>query len=588
MHKQTTRDSDKSERTRVLSLVREFRLHPADNRRVIENFFIALDTPISLSCYLLYKYHEYDQLVSKEIHPSSYNEGTVFRDDFAAVSFLRKHGSLKTTYDRKGNAMQVFAEGESLCKDTNIRIKRYLSGSQESRPSEWHLTGAIRKIDRVLSSFDIDEVLEMCGWGPGTTLLVKGSDTSGAQKFDVDSDFTVDAYDLFGSTLVSAYPLWEKLKQPSFRTGNKVSTVPKNAKTDRTIAVEPGGNSWIQSGIGRLIRKRLRFSGYNLSSDLKNQRGAYIGSIDDSLATIDFKAASDTISLEVVRLLLPPVWFQVLDAARSKNYTLDGVTHISEKFSTMGNGFTFELESLIFLSLALAICEEKGLDDSGVSIFGDDLILPSECVAELTELCTFLGFTINAKKSFSSGPFRESCGTYYFNGLDVKPLFLKTDLLYVKDIYRLANAIRRLSHSFILRNGCDRRFRSIWSLLTHLIPSSVRFFGPVSSGDATIHNNIEDSTPSEHPDGWCGFLYTGLPDSSISIEKESLGLLLSKLSQRSRDTRNLSRSLVSKLLHLFPSDDRVSGNRVSLRERTRILYKRKMFVHQWYNFGPWI
>lgn len=595
MSKQSTKKrKSQDERTRILSLVREFRLHNSDNRRVIQSYFIALDTPVSLACYMLYAYGEFDQLVSKELKPSDYNDGVSFRDDFAAVSFLRKHETLKTTFDRKRAALQTFAEGEESCKATNIKIRHYLDGSRKTPVNEQYLTGAIRKIERVLGEFSIDDMLDTCGWGPGTTSLVKGDDTSGARKFDVDGDFTADAYDLFGDVMLGAYPTWENIRTPRLITGNKISTVPKNAKTDRTIAVEPGGNSWIQSGIGRSIRQRLRFSGYNLSSDLKNQRGAYSGSIDDQLATVDFKAASDTISIETVKLLLPPKWFLVLDAARSKIYTLDGVAHRSEKFSTMGNGFTFELESLIFLTLALAICEAKGVDDGGVSIFGDDLIIPSCCVPELTELCTFLGFTINARKSYSSGPFRESCGSYYFNGLDVKPLYLTTDLLYVKDLYRLANAVRYLSHCHAFRVGCDVRFRSTWSLLVHLLPASLRLFGPVCSGDATIHSNLVESTPRDNPNGWCGSNYTGLPEASVTIEKESFGLLLSKLNRRTRDKGiihpydHAEQKLVRKLEWMFPLDPLASGNRVSLREKSRILFKTKMFAYQWYDYGMWV
>lgn len=595
MSKQLPQRPAKADRSQILRLIREFRLHSADYQRVIKSFYISLDTPVSLACYMLYTYGEFDQLVSKEVDPSLYQDGIRFRDDFAAVSFLRKHETLKTTFKRKEAALLTFAEGEVACKATNERIRRYLLGGTKNLPDESHLNGALGKIDRVLGSFSIDDVLDMSGWGPGTTILVKGSDTSGARKFDVDSDFTEDAYALFGDVMIRAYPLWEGIRTPRFLVGNKISTVPKNAKTDRTIAVEPGGNSWIQSGVGRLIRKRLRFSGYNLDSDLKNQRGAYIGSIDDSLATIDFKAASDTIAIETVRLLLPPKWFQVLDAARSKLYTLDGVVHRSEKFSTMGNGFTFELESLIFLTLGLAVCENLGVDDSGVSIFGDDLIIPSKCVPELVALCSFLGFTVNEKKSFSSGPFRESCGAYYFDGLDVKPFHLKTDLLYVKDIYRLANAIRSLSHRHAFCVGCDGRFRRTWSLLVHLVPSSLRLFGPVSSGDATIHNNLVDSNPSLNSNGWCGFNYTGLPESSITIEKESFGLLLSKLNRRSRSKGFIRLiyarevlSLGTRISWMFPIDPLASGNHVSLREKARILYKTKMFAYQWYDYGPWV
>jgi hypothetical protein len=568
MLKQKSNSATQSVAARTLRLAREYRLHDSDSRRVIENFFISLDTAVSLSCYLMFKYGEYDQLVSKDLDPGVYNDAIVFRDDFAAISFLRKNASLKTSFQLKERALATFKGGEDSCKESNIRLRSYLNGSQKAAVNESILNGTIRKIDRILGEFSIDRVLDMCGWGPGSTLTVTGEDTSSARKFDVDCDFTKDAYALFGDVMIKAYPLWENLKTPSFKIGNKIITVPKNAKTDRTIAVEPGGNSWIQSGIGRSIRRRLRFSGYNLNSDLKNQRGAYQGSVDDSLATIDFKAASDTISIETVRLLLPPTWFSVLDAARSRLYVLGKDSAVSQKFSTMGNGFTFELESLIFLAIGLACCEYLGLDDDSVSIFGDDLVVPSECVPELTAMCTFLGFTINTEKSFSSGYFRESCGSYYFDGVDVKPIFLKSDPRYARDLFRLANAVRTLSHRHAFMLGCDRKFYRVWSLLVHLLPSTLRLLGPVSSGDSTIHVSKHESSARTHPDGWCGYLYTGLPSVSVSTERESHGMLLARLNAMSRD-----RSL---------------GNETPLRGRVKMVYKKNMFTHQWYDFGEWV
>lgn len=592
---QTTKRPVETERTVILRKIEEFRLHPADNRRVIESFYVALGTPVALSCYLLYKYHEYDQLVTREIDPLHYTNGLDFRDDFAAISFLRKHEGLKTTFDTKKAALAAFGQSELQCAETNVRLRRYLLGCKKHTPDESILNRMIRKIDSILGEFDIDQVLDLCGWGPGSTLSVKGSDTSGAQKFDVDRDITADAYDLFSEVLPRAYPNWDGLcAAPSLRVGNKIITVPKNAKTDRTIAIEPGINSWLQSGIGKSIRKRLRAAGYNLNSDLKNQRGAYSGSLDGFLATIDFKAASDTLSVGMMELILPPRWFQIMNAVRSQYYTLgDSEPKRSEKFSTMGNGFTFELESLVFLALALSITDEQEIDDTGVTIFGDDLVLPSQCVPKLTELCAFLGYTINTSKSFSTGVFRESCGTYYFNGCDVKPLYFKTDLVYVKDLYRMANATRDLSNRFALRSGCDLRFRSIWSLICHFLPLSLRLFGPVSGGDSVIHHNLNESKTWSHKDSkgrptfWEGYCFTGIPTIPIDINKDSQGLLLSRLKtfisrnpfiNEDLDLANLAREKLS---------DRLSGNKVSLREATRIVYKKSMFAVLWYDFGDW-
>lgn len=552
----------------ILKKNREYRLHPADNRRVIEAFYRSIGSPLALSCYMLYKYHEYDQLVSKEIDPSQYIDKVKFRDDFAAVSFMRKNASVKTSFDRKGSALATFKSGEEACKSTNIRIRDFLHSRVNIPGRGVHLVHSMqRKIERILGEFDIDEVLDKCNWGPGVTLSVKGNDTSGSHKFDVDRDITKDAHALYGSVLERAYPLWLSSNTTwNFRAGNKVLTVPKNAKTDRTIAVEPGVNSWIQLGIGKLIRKRLRSASFNLNSDSKNQRGAYLGSLDDSLATIDFKAASDSIATEVVRLLLPPKWFMALDAARSKIYNLDGKNAWSEKFSTMGNGFTFELESLIFVSMALALCELQECDDSAVSIFGDDLVLPSQCVEELTGLCSFLGFTVNTQKSFSQGMFRESCGAYYFDGLDVKPLYNKKDLVYVKDVFRMANSVRDLSARHDSCGGCDRRFRSCWSLLVHLLPEPLRLFGNRSGGDSCIHANIDECNVQVLKHGHEGFSFAGLVSIPIEIHKDSLGLLLSRLKLMSRDGEY--------------------NNTVSLRSRTRIVLKKAMRVAQWCDFGP--
>lgn len=566
MLKQRNRGASKSASGKLLNTAKSFSLHPVDNRQVVEHFYEALDTPLSLSCYLMYKYGENDQLVSKEILPSQYNDAEKFRDDFAAISFMRKHETLKTSFAKSERAISVFLDTESACKSTNQRIKSYLATGNLPSGCEYLLNVAIRKIDRILGRFSIDELLDSCGWGPGVTTAVKGCDTSASQKFDHERSTTRDLYHLFSEVCCQAYPLWDAWKNPHFEVGNVVITVPKNAKVDRTIAIEPGLNSWIQKGLGSCIRRRLRKAGYNLNSDLKNQRGAFLGSLGKPIATVDFKAASDTISIELVRLLLPPDWFNVLDAARSKYYVLNDQPYPSSKFSTMGNGFTFELESLIFLVLGLACCEKQQVSDENVSIFGDDLIVPSTVVPELSVVCDFLGFQINHLKSYSDGYFRESCGSYYFNGQDVKPVFFRRDLKTTKSLYRFLNTIRWFSHVRNGNFGCDKNFRGLWSLTLHKLPQQLRLFGPISAGDAAIHENGD--TARVPKDGHCGWLYSGLPEVPLVVIKESLGLLLQRL--------------------YSPSKDRADNNSIPLRARTKIVFKRSMFTSQWYELGPWI
>lgn len=568
MHKQKTVKSERFDPRVLVKRLRSERVPISERSEIINRFFIALDTPISLSCYLMFKYEEFDQLVSKDIRPSDYTleDSELFKRDFAAVSFLRKNQFLRTSFQRKALALDAFAKAEESCKDTNFRLRNTDSLNKYSFSGADVLLRARRKISNILQSFCVDEFLDLCTWGPGSTLKVTGVDTTAPSKFNRDRQVTREAHYLFGSLLSSAYPNWLGDWEPDFVVGNKIITVPKNAKIDRTIAIEPGINSWIQLGIGKLIRKRLRRYGFDLNSDLKNRLVARKSSRDGYSATVDFRAASDTISIELVKLLLPPRWFSILDSARSHYYNLYGTTHSFEKFSTMGNGFTFELESLIFLSIALALCELRNESTDEVSIFGDDLTIPAVLVPELDHICKHVGFTINIEKSFFSGYFRESCGDYYFNGLDVKPLFLKKEVIEVKDLYRLANALLVLSSRHSCLVGLDRRFKSVWGFVVSLVPKDLRLFGPLSSGDATINISKSYADCKRSPNGLDGYVFSAFPSVGLTFTDDSYGQLLTRLHRRS---------------------EMEYGNNSTLRSKTKYVFKKRMFSHQWCDLGLW-
>jgi hypothetical protein len=83
-------------------------------------------------------------------------------------------------------------------------------------------------------------------------------------------------------------------------SGNNVDWVPKNYKTDRTIAIEPDWNMFLQKGLGGLLRRRLRRVGQDLNDQSTNRFCAAVGSIDGSLATLDMSMASDTVAYRLV------------------------------------------------------------------------------------------------------------------------------------------------------------------------------------------------------------------------------------------------------------------------------------------------
>jgi hypothetical protein len=216
-------------------------------------------------------------------------------------------------------------------------------------------------------------------------------------------------------------------------------TVPKDAFVDRVICIEPTGNIYCQKGLGQVLRRRLKRSGVDLNDQTINQELARKGSIDGSLATLDLSSASDSLCYELVKAVMPPRWFNALNDCRSTATLLpDGTWRHNEKFSSMGNGYTFELESLIFYALLRAVCDKSDV----VSVYGDDLIVPNHQAQRCIEALDSIGFKTNESKSFSTGPFRESCGKHYFRGTDVTPVYQKESLLERESNARLCQLYR--------------------------------------------------------------------------------------------------------------------------------------------------
>jgi hypothetical protein len=284
------------------------------------------------------------------------------------------------------------------------------------------------------------------------------------------------------------------------RAYSKVTFVPKTSKTDRAIAIEPHLNIFVQLGIGALLRRQLRRYGIDLDNQShKNRELAGIAHIK-GLATVDLSSASDTIASELVWMLLPFEWACLLDIARTEYSVIDDREVRLSKFSSMGNGFTFELESLIFLALA------RASGDSSAVSFGDDIIIDRGCFPDLNDALLFLGFTVNAKKTFLAGRFFESCGYDYIDGMMIRPFYFKGDYHdYSTACIRIANKIRRYSHMRNCGFGCDIRFIRVWSYARRACPRASNTCLPIGYGDDGIILNFDEAAPSQLRFGHCGY-----------------------------------------------------------------------------------
>ncbi len=558
-------------------------------RRVASQLFESIDTPVSLSCFLLLKYREERQLVEKEVRPIDYlqSDWTLFRDDYLAVSFLSKYPSFKLDFDREEVAYKKFMDSELSCAKTNRRFQ--LSWTRPEfvpRACSAILASAARKISKILGPAPSADALIDLGWGPGSTTSVGGDDTSPYAKFQGRLDVT-DNCVASAQFALGACPAWVNYlsrngEVPSIEcdaeidltvvAGSNLLFVPKNAKTDRAIRVEPSLNSFIQRGIGRQIRRALRRAGCDLSTQSNNQEAAREGSIDGLMATLDLSAASDSIAYCLVQDLLPFDWFDLLDCARSPATSYKGRLIHQNKFSSMGNGYTFELETLIFLAIARSVASYLNVDSSSILVYGDDLVVPVETVELLVNVLNFCGFKLNASKSYHTNcsVFRESCGKDYFDGHDVRPIFLREELSNVESLYKLANAFRRLGHRRNSHLGCDRRLWKCWSIVVRWVPQHLRFKIPEGVGDTGLISNWDESSPSRNSRkrGFEGWTYNYLGRQSIGY----------------RMTDDHLKYVVA--LYVAGPCERPLDEKATLRRRTKVV-KQQGRVGAWPDLGPW-
>jgi len=484
---------------------------------VAETVLTALDCPRALTVLLLMQYGEWQQLVNLEWRATDYPDVSSAADAYQATALLSKANHLPTGIDQRAVAVRAFHASEEKCRMTNVRLKMFRNSPSMGNAfirSVFHT--AAHYISGVLGPLNPDSLIRGCGFGPGVSSSVKGKRTGSYDKALGKPEVTPDLTTLGAHVFNAHPPLSSALLRadgpasllPSSLTkvrGNVVAFVPKNAKTFRSIAVEPHVNIFFQKGIGSCIRHRLKKVGIDLRSQQRNQRLAELASREGNLATVDLSAASDTIATELVRELLPPDWFTLLDMSRSKYGFIEGSWMRYEKFSSMGNGFTFELETLLFWALTRAVVDLK-LGGGIVSVYGDDIICPAEIFPELIEVFTFAGFTTNSKKSFATGPFRESCGEDFYFGVPIRPFFIRGPIKTLTDRISIHNQIFRYALRRNVGFGRDSRFLPILKWLR----GASKLLVPYDAGDIGFASSFEEASPRRAKFGQQGFLAEGL------------------------------------------------------------------------------
>lgn len=446
----------------------------------------------------------------------SFDDLTSYRLDRLGMDFLRKYPGFAWGNPREA-ATAEFWRCENQNAETNSRLRAAFESGYDSQDLLPYFRRAAGLISEWLPPFSWPELISRGRWGPGVTSSTKGIRIHAANKFSAEPEVT-PAFARTGMQLLSCIPSWADtiagIDFPTWVTplpkvvpGNRVTFVPKDASTDRTIAVEPAVNIYFQLGAGSWIRDILRHRGLNLDDQTPNQDMARLGSMDDSLSTIDLKSASNTLAYRLVMYLLPPDWFAALDRLRSQFGTLDGKKFPYQMFSSMGNGFTFELESMIFYALCLSVAQCHGYNPFWVRAYGDDIVVPQGIADTVCQVLAFGGFTVNHEKSHLRGPFRESCGKDYIRGSLVRPVYLKevpdNPLAWIK----VANNIKRLAFVWGDRLYLDSKLKPAYDFAVSMIPGQYRKLScPDGYGDVALLRDFDEACPKRAADGWEGWI----------------------------------------------------------------------------------
>jgi len=441
-------------------------------------------------------------------------------------------------------AIGKFLLAEKRCRRYNLKFR----GVGYSRVHLGHILDRMRRrIEYVLGvSPDLSSIYDRglisvygeCNFGPGASIGVHGRSTNLARKLLAETwTCTPTALPYAVAAMSHDDHIYELLLKDGDRPVcmdssllqnaiekrvrlvhyNKIVTVPKTTLVDRTIAVEPLLNGYLQKGVDVFMRQLLKRVGVDLSRQERNQRLAKLGTIEqnDPFVTIDLSLASDSVSSAVVRELLPPDWYHFLDAIRSPGYMLPGSDSVVryEKFVSMGNGFCFPLETLLFASVCALY--SKPVD---YSVYGDDIVVRQSVAQKVIKTLWCLGFRHNPDKTFLSGPFRESCGADWFAGRDIRPLTLDYELDSLSSIIKFHNMSLKkpLWGSF---------FSEVREYLREMVPLELRFCRPFEGdvfGAFEVPLDMFQSSPFSHWNrdiqawGWYEIALKGVPDREAS------------------------------------------------------------------------
>jgi hypothetical protein len=474
----------------------------------------------------------YSDYMSELVHAGKYREVVLASvpktgisiQDYRGATQIQALFSKNADLDLGFNPLKAGVEAAIAAELQCRRVNEYFGQTCPYGGVAMAISLARRKIKSVLGKVPSLDQLRF-RFGPGASTTVKRADACFENKLMTPLVCSEEMLPVVDEVLRET-PLWARYHTETplsdvagqcevSSCGIVVDTaklifVEKNAKTHRPICIEPLLNGFVQLGIGGYLKQRLRVRAkQDLSDQSRNQALAWRGSCSDGdVATIDLSSASDTLAFSVVFDLLPEEWVNLLASFRTGHIEYGGREYELEKFSSMGNGYTFELETLIFWALSSACTELSGEGQDMVSVYGDDIIVPVKAVDLLMASLTWCGFNLNREKSYWTGRFRESCGADYLAGESVRPCFKKA---------RLSPQWLVVFHNWAFTRG----YPALCEIAKSFIPKDFQLFGPPGYGDGHLLGPWKMVKPRVvRRKGWEGCHFSTFREMPRSVETD--------------------------------------------------------------------
>lgn len=286
---------------------------------------------------------------------------------------------------------------------------------------------------------DVGPVFRAADVGPGSSV---GASDNNSFLGKFSGEITYGSPDLLRlfEAVCNSDERWQQLYQEcdlanrfTQKKGGRMSAVPKTVDISRLVVTPLLLNVFFDKGVGAQLEQTLTHLGIDLRIQPNvNRKLAKRGSMHGDMCTIDLKGASNHVRYARWYPLFPASlqwWLRLTrtDFVELPNKEWEELSMVQ----TMGSGLIFPLQTLCFLALCRVAYKQCGMQPrttgskQNLAVFGDDIIVHRRAYDTVISMLNAFELVVNMDKTFSTGSFRESCGADWFDGINVRPFFVK-------------------------------------------------------------------------------------------------------------------------------------------------------------------